>query len=659
MQKKVGIMWHITNRIIITVIVLMIIATVVPVTISSVGTASDLKYYGQMLIQKDAKDNAEIIDGWLKQQGQLVNLMKATLENMDYEDTETIEDFLEGCLNANPSAMMYYVCYDFDGGVFPADHSKLDLDPTTRSWWIDAQKAGQLIFTDPYQDFATGQMIVSASAPYTCEGHTCAVLVDISLDELIATVNSINSEEFIESFLLASDGSVVVHPYDAFLPTENGNTILTSEISVNLQDDKVQEIEDYNGKKKFLAVASVPATEWYLGVSEDKSVISADVLHSVLKNVISALCIIVISGIILYFLLKQQLGQLGRMRLFVKDRVIGRNNVKLMPSESEEIGYLIDELENRFLNTIRETASESGKIQEEMEVTKDLVQSMNGNIVSISGAMQQTSSNTEEQSRNISSISEKSEQVSAAVDSLANETQEMVEKASEIIDEIEAALPKVIADRDNAVKIARESRKNLEEAIEETKVIEQIVGVSQAIKGIASQTNLLALNASIEAARAGEAGRGFAVVADEIKGLSNTTASEIEKVNELTDRVMESVHKLAQEGTKIIEFLDSDVMRDYDTLATLAENYKRDATFYSEASNTIGASSEELAASITNINELLVRLNASQQELNATVQSVNNNIQDISAHSTEVAKDTENVLVSVKSLQEMVHTFQI
>ena len=91
--------------------------------------------------------------------------------------------------------------------------------------------------------------------------------------------------------------------------------------------------------------------------------------------------------------------------------------------------------------------------------------------------------------------------------------------------------------------ITLDSKKSLESAIEETKVIGKIVEVSQTISAIAGQTNLLALNASIEAARAGEVGRGFAVVAEEIKQLSNTTGNEIDKVNELVARVTDSVKK--------------------------------------------------------------------------------------------------------------------
>ncbi len=140
-STKVSFFWHIKNVILSSVIGLMLLIVVVLVTINSVETSSNTNYYGKVLVEKDSQNNAKIIDEWLTEQGSLVEMMKTSLAKMDYEDTATIENYLEECLKSNSSALMYYVCYDYDGGVFPADHSKLDLDPTTRGWWIDAQAA--------------------------------------------------------------------------------------------------------------------------------------------------------------------------------------------------------------------------------------------------------------------------------------------------------------------------------------------------------------------------------------------------------------------------------------------------------------------------------------------------------------------------------------
>ena len=176
---------------------------------------------------------------------------------------------------------------------------------------------------------------------------------------------------------------------------------------------------------------------------------------------------------------------------------------------------------------------------------------------------------------------------------------------------------------------------------------------------IASQTNLLALNASIEAARAGEAGKGFAVVAEEIKNLSNITGKEIGKVDELTDKVLESVKALSDESNSILAFLDGVIMKDYDQFGEIAEKYKDDAFYFAGISTNLGAGAEELSASVQNISSILGTINTSQGELNKAVHAVNDNLQQITYASENVTTDTGEVLTSIKLLQDTMDQFQI
>ena len=649
----------IKGRIILYVTLSIILIIVVTAVVNSIVLNAALKTSEHSVLSAEAESTSDIIDEWLVGQGNIVETMKSALENMDKEDTEAIMDFLEINLANNDNALMYYCCFGYNGGVLPANHSSLDLDPTTRSWWTDALSKGELIYTAPYKDFATGQMIVSIAVPCKIDGEQAVVLADITIDNLIEIVKNVSTDKSIQTFLLAEDNSVITHENEAYLPKEKGNTILTDVLQVNLESNDISTFTDYNGVKKYCIVRTIETTGWKMGITQSTSVISGKVSSNLVLPLMADMVLLVLSIIVLNIVVSIMLKPLSELKKFVKEKVIGKQNCKAEKSEVKEISYLKEELENRVISTIRKTQQETIHIQDMVSGTNTHVSKMNGNIMEISAIMEETGASVAGQTQSIGDIDNTCKDVTDAIDELAKSAQTITSHAEEIIERVGQMVPEVLEDKENAMKVTVDSREKLRTAIEETKVISQIAEVSQAISEIAGQTNLLSLNASIEAARAGEAGRGFAVVAEEIKKLSETTGSEIEKVNVLTEKVLKSVGSLSEASNHIITFLDEVVLKDYDKLETLAGNYKKDATYYAQVSNMLSENTKELRSSIANINEILGTINLSQKELDLAVQSVNGNLQEITYASETVSEETQDVMNSVFSLQTTIQQFQV
>lgn len=660
MKKETQSFWgSIKGKIILYAALSTILIITVTAVISSIVLYDALKTSEHNVLTAEAESTGDIIDEWLVGQAGIVETMKNALEGMHKDDTEAIMDFLEANLAENDNALMYYCCFGYNGGVLPADHSSLDLDPTTRGWWTDAIAKQDLIFTAPYTDFATGQMIVSIAVPCLIDGEQAVVLADITIDNLIGIVKNVSTDESIQTFLLAEDNSVITHENAAYLPKEEGNTILTDVLHIDPESQNISTFTDYDGVKKYCIVRTIKTTGWKIGITQDTSVISGKVGKNLMLPLIADIVLLVLSVIVLNVVISVMLKPLSELKRFVKEKVIGNQNCKAERSEVKEISYLKTELENRVISTIRKTHQETIHIQDMVTGTNAHVSKMNGNIMEISAIMEETGASVAAQTQSIANIDHTCKNVAEAIDGLAENAQTITIRANEIIERVAQMVPDVLEDKENAIKVTVDSREKLKTAIEETKVIGQIVEVSQAIGEIAGQTNLLSLNASIEAARAGEAGRCFAVVAEEIKKLSETTGSEIEKVNTLTEKVLGSVSALSEASNHIITFLDEVVLKDYYKLETLADNYKEDAAYYAQVSNMLSENTGDLRNSIANINEILGTINLSQKELDTAVQSVNNNLQEITYASETVSDETQNVKSSISSLQTTIQQFHV
>lgn len=94
-----------------------------------------------------------------------------------------------------------------------------------------------------------------------------------------------------------------------------------------------------------------------------------------------------------------------------------------------------------------------------------------------------------------------------------------------------------------------ENQKALNNEIENVREISSKINeFTNLIRDIAKQTRLLGLNASIEAARAGSAGAGFAVVSEEIGKLADSSRETVDKIQEFTSQIGESVNETVTKG---------------------------------------------------------------------------------------------------------------
>ncbi|MCI6790873.1 MAG: methyl-accepting chemotaxis protein [Lachnobacterium sp.] len=647
----------IKGKITVQTIMYLLVALVICELVSVVTLNANMTSQSKLYINAEAQTNAGVVNEWLIEQGNIAHTITNAVAFMNTKDPDTIMNYLEKNLSENKDALMYYVCFGYDGGVLPADHSKLDLDPTTRDWWKQAIAKNGLIYTAPYKDFASGNMIVTVAEPLKIQGEQAVFLADIALETLTNQVKKVSADENLQGFLLDADGAVVSHENEDFLPKEEGNTILSDALNTDVCN--VSELRDYDGRMKFVSTASVDATGWTFGVTEDKAVITKQIARNVIIVIALGLVMLIVVAVMTAVSVRKSLAPMETMKKFVKEKVIGTQICHKQKNEIEEIRYLIQEMEDKFIGVIRQTKAESDNIHERMQGTNNKVVSINENIMEIGAAMEETGANIDSQTANITMINEACGSAAQSIIHLADEAQEMAANAKEVACRVESMAKELLEDKESATQVAAESKERMQKAMQGAEVIGEIANVSSAIQEIASQTNLLALNASIEAARAGEAGKGFAVVAEEIKKLSEDTDEEISKVNDLTAKVFESVKALFKESNAVLEFINGTVMSDYNKLETLVTEYQKDTGYYNQVSESIGASAESVRDSVDSINEMIDSISMAQKELSDAATSVNENLQKITYSSENMSQETKEVLESVNSLQETMQSFQV
>lgn len=357
---------------------------------------------------------------------------------------------------------------------------------------------------------------------------------------------------------------------------------------------------------------------------------------------ITAVCIVVLFGIICFFLSRTLSGKM---------RETGRRVDALAEgdlSTRKESDSVVREIRDLLQNTAQMQQNLARVIGGVQEVSGELLQSIRqvaeGSDATteqagqISQAMEQLSSAAEEMAENVQNISDRMDEIGEAVNDISTSAGQLQKDSEEIQDNSRKA-------GEGMEKIMSGSRRSVESVdtitakIHETNdYIEKIDEAVALIFSISGQTNLLSLNASIEAARAGEAGRGFAVVAEEIRKLSEQSAAGAEQIKELAQGIMAKSGETVEQADTVKGIIREEqdhiiaTREQYGQLEQSIRHSAEEIHKIAEETGRLAQQKEDILGNIGSLSAISEENAANNQQVNANIEEILTQIQTVGAN---------------------------
>ena len=561
---------------------------------------------------------ADNIANWLS--GRLVLLESLAQTVARDNSTEQVEALVRQPALSSTFAFSYLGRADGEFLVHPRFELPPGYDPRQRPWYKDAVAAGRTTLTEPYEDAATNELIITVATPAQAGGQTLGVIGgDLSLKVLVDIINSLDFNGMGHAFLVSADGKILVHPDKTKV-----NKTLSELYPQNTPSLTSRYAEaSLDGNERILAfspVQGLPSVKWYVGISVDRDKAYASLASfrtsAFVATAVAVLFIIALLGMLIRVLMRP-LTDMGRAMANIAEGE-GDLTRRLAVQSNDEFGQLAGAF-NRFVERIH------GSIREVSSATQQVHEVVNLVLAASNSSM----ANSGEQASRTNSVAAAINELGAAAQEIARNAADASQQASgasgEADDGRQVVERNIAAMRELSAKIS-DSCRQIETLNAKTVDIGHILEV---IKGISEQTNLLALNAAIEAARAGEAGRGFAVVADEVRSLAHRTQSS------------------AQEIQQMIEQLQVDARQ---SVTTMTESQRQSESSVSIADQA-GERLVAVTRSIGEIDAMSQSVATATEEQTAVIESLNMDIIEINTLNQQGVENLEATLRACGDLE--------
>lgn len=344
------------------------------------------------------------------------------------------------------------------------------------------------------------------------------------------------------------------------------------------------------------------------------------------------------------------------------ERGEGDLSIRFEENSKDEIGQLNSGM-NQFVEKIQQIiihmAANAEELNAVVQSVSNKVDGSNENASDISAIMEELAATMEELSATLQHVNGNVNEANTYVEDMSRESENIHQYAKDMKQRAKELETNAQSNKENTTIMVAEIIDRMNEAVEESKSVDKVAKLTDDILSITNQTNLLALNASIEAARAGEAGKGFAVVAGEISQLADSSREAAGNIQSINEMVIQAVEKLSTAATNMVNYINQNILPDYESFVSSGEQYSSDAVYIDETMESYAQKNMELARICSELVGSVNGISGAVEECADGVTSAAENIEGLVSSIHDIRNDMDKNVTIAKALKGDADHFNI